>query len=168
MRPAVNVKQWMPVEQMFQWVHQAPDQKAHKRRMCIWLIYTGKLDTAKVADVLAVSRQAVWLWVRQFNEFGPEGLERKGRGGRRWAFLSSQQERQLLRPLREKVRQGKVVKPADIKKMVEDMLSRDVSMSYIYRMLRRHNWAAVLAQSHHERRQAEADDFTKIARPWKR
>ena len=36
----------------------------------------------EIADLLQISTPAVWLWVKQFNRQGPEGLSRAGRGGR--------------------------------------------------------------------------------------
>ena len=51
----------------------------------------------QIAEWLYVSKQAVWLWIGQYNCQGPEGLERQGRGGRRWAYLSLEEEETFLR-----------------------------------------------------------------------
>ena len=50
-----------------------------------------------------------WLWIGQYNRQGPAGLQRKGRGGRRWAFLTLDQEQDLLATLQEQAGQGKVL-----------------------------------------------------------
>lgn len=104
MRPPPRIKPWLTIEKMFQWLQKAPDKASYKRRMAIWLIHTGKLHTPKAAEIIGVSTQTVWLWVRQYNSIGPKGLERKGRGGRRWAFMTQQQEAELLKPLIRKAR----------------------------------------------------------------
>lgn len=49
-----------------------------------------------MAELLAVSTPAVWKWAGEYNPLGPEGLQRKGRGGRRWGLLSLEEERAFL------------------------------------------------------------------------
>jgi len=154
---------------MFQWVQNAPDQAAYRCRMAVWLTHTGRLHAAKVAHILGVSKQAVWLWVRQFNEQGPEGLERNGRGGRRWGLMTLSQEGELLRPLIKLARSGRAPKPEAVKQIVEDKLQRKVSKSYIYKLLRRHGWADTLRQAQSPTSPSgDSDTFDRLAKPWLR
>ena len=91
MRSAANIKAWQSKAEMLAWVQAASDKPAYCRRTAIWLTCTAKLHAHKVADMLGVSKQAVWLWIRQYNEKGPKGLDRKGRGGPRKVVLSDKQ-----------------------------------------------------------------------------
>jgi len=169
MAQPVKIKPWLSVEKMFQWLQNAPDDKAHKRRMAIWLTHTGRLDAVKVAQILDISTPALWLWIRQYNSEGPKGLDRTGRGGRRWAFMTESQEAEFLAPFIRLIQNGKEIKPAQIKKAVEKKLRRKVSAAYIYRLLARHQWDDIIAQS---KLAAKApprdDDFQKLSRPWQR
>ena len=168
MRIPAQIKPWLSVEKMFSWLQAAPDESAHKRRMAIWLTHTGQLPASKVAQILGVSVQAVWLWVRQYNSQGPEGLDRQGRGGRRWAFLSQEQETKLLKPFVQQVRSGKVPKASEIRGVVQRELNRTVSMPYIYRLLNRHGWSGIIAQSKRVQTPAVPDDFRTLTHPWLR
>jgi transposase len=169
MRPPAQIKDWLSIDRMFRWLQEAPNEAAHKRRMAIWLTHTGKLHAHQVAEILSISTQAVWLWIRQYNESGPDGLIRNGRGGRRRAFMSREQEVELLAPLIQKARAGQAPKPKAIRQIVERQLGRPVSMSYIYRLLRRHGWADTLAQSHAPQTASQANDtFADLTRPWRR
>jgi transposase len=154
---------------MFQWVQKSPDQTVHKTRMAIWLTHTGRLHAGQVADILGVSRQAVWLWIRQYNQRGPAGLERPGRGGRRWGYLTPSEERALLEPLIRSARSGRPLTADTVQDIVEARLERKVSRSYIYKLLHRHGWRS--------RRSAPAGDgppddapdtFEKLSQPWQR
>jgi len=167
MPPSDRIKPWLSVEKMFQWLQKASGQSSYKRRMAIWLTLTGRLSASKVAEILGVSDQAVWLWLRQFNSLGPKGLERKGRGGRRWGFMTLQQEADLLKPLIRRARTGGVPKTLEIKRLVEQKLGRKVSVPYVYRLLHRHRWYETIAQSRPAVR-APKDDFRKLSRPWLR
>ena len=169
MQPPAYIKPWLSIEKMFQWLQGASDESSYKRRLAIWLTHTGKLHAPKVAELLGVSTQAVWLWIRQYNTAGPEGLERKGRGGRRWGFLTSQQEAELLKPLISQARLGDTPKPIEIKQLVEKKLGRKVSMPYIYRLLARHGWADAIAQSKsRDKTSSLENNFQKLTHPWLR
>ena len=169
MRQPAEIKDWLSIEKMFQWLQSAPDESSYKRRMAVWLTYTGKLHANKVAEILDVSLQAVRLWISQYNSKGPSGLDRQGRGGRRWSYLTAGEEAELLRPFMRKVRAGEDPKPASLKPIIEQKVGRKVSMPYIYRLLSRHNWAQEIAQSHSIAAAADAkNDFRKYSRPWLR
>jgi transposase len=169
MRPPARIKNWLGLEAMFQWVQSAPDQAAYRCRMCIWLTHTGKLHAAKVAHILGVSKQAVWLWIRQYNELGPAGLERHGRGGRRWGLMTLTQETELLRPFFRRLRLGHALKPDEVKWAIEAKLQRNVSKSYVYKLLKRHGWTDILGQSRPAPSPSEASDtFGRLAKPWLR
>jgi transposase len=169
MRPPAAIKPHLSINAMFQWLQKAPDEASHKRRMAIWLTHTGKLHAKQVARILGISVQAVWLWIRQYNEQGPSGLERTGRGGRRWGFLTPKQEAEILRPYVRKLRDGVVTKPSEIKKVIEDKLGKTVSMPYLYRLLQRHKWAQIIAQSSpNPTAKEQTDNYLKVVRPWLR
>ncbi len=167
MRPPGYIKPHLSVQGMLAWVKNAPDEAACKRRMAVWLTLEGRLYARKVAEILGVSVQAVRLWICQYNEGGPAALDRQGRGGRRWAFLTLSQERQVLRPFIDRARNGDVPMASEIKPLVERSLGHKVSMPYIYKMLSRHRWSQIIAQSH-KGSQPSADTFSKLARPWQR
>jgi len=168
MRPPADIKPYLSVEKMFRWLQNAPDQASYKRRMAIWLTFTGRLHAPKIAEVLGVSSQAVWLWIRQYNTKGPTGLNRKGRGGRRWAFLTLRQEAELLKPLLQKAKSASAPKAAQIREVIEKHLGRKVSMPYVYRMLHSHHWYETIAQSKPVSDLSGQDTFERISQPWLR
>jgi len=169
MRPPAQIKDWLPIDRMFRWLQEAPNEASHKRRLAIWLTHTGKLHAHKIADILGISTQAVWLWIRQYNQHGPGGLVRNGRGGRRWSFMTVEQETKLLRPLIQQARAGHPPKPQAIRQIIQEQLDRPISMSYVYRLLRRHHWADVLARSQSSKvPEASPETFADLLRPWRR
>ena len=169
MRPPAQIKEHLSVNDMFQWLQNAPDEGAHKRRMAIWLTCTGNLYAKQVAKVLGVSVHAIWLWIRQYNADGPSGLERGGRGGRRWGFLTPAQEIEFLTPYIKKLSFGVITSPSEIKKTIEQKIGKSVSRPYIYRLLQRHRWAERIAQSGSSKADsAKVGDYLKVVRPWLR
>jgi transposase len=96
----------------------------------------------EVGTLLGVSTPAVWRWVGQYNRQGPAGLARHGRGGRRWGFLTLDQERELLAALQEEAGRGRVLTAKQIYGRVRQAVGKKVSLDYVYRLLHRHGWPA--------------------------
>lgn len=167
MRPPAKIKAWLTVQKMFNWLENAPDEDSYKRRHAIWLTHTDKLHARKVAEILGVSTQAVWLWIAQYNKSGPQGLERTGRGGRRWAFLSREEEIEFLKPFLKKARSNKPPETAQIKCLIEKKLGKKVSKAYVYSLLQRHHLSSIIAQSKiNQPVSADSDSFKKLSQPW--
>lgn len=169
MRPPAQIREHLPVEQLFAWLQQAPDQEAYKRRLAIWLTHTGRLHARQVAQIVGCSVPAVWLWIGQYNRLGPAGLARTGRGGRRWGLLTAEQEECLVDELARQTPRGQTPTARELQVCIEKRISREVSLPYVYKLLARHNWPSVLA-----RVRASAvggripDSFVKHSRPWLR
>jgi len=169
MRPAASIKAWLNTEQMFQWLREAPDQSSYQRRLAIWLTHTGRLHAHKVAAILGVSTQAVWLWIRQFNAQGPGGLDRAGRGGRRWALLSLDDETLIIdRAIAQTSTPGQPL-VLRLRRLIERQLARKVSPSYVYRLLARHDLSTKALRPDASADLGDSqDDFRKHSQPWRR
>jgi len=169
MRPPAQIKPHLEIDKMFQWLQNAPDEASYRRRMAVWLTHTGNLHAPIVAKALGVSPQAVAAWIRQYNKLGPDGLKRPGRGGRRHALTTPDKEAQILAPFIKMAKSGRIPKTPQIKLAVENALGRKVSLPYVYRLLARHGWNEIVAQSgQKDTVTKQIDDFQKIARPWLR
>jgi transposase len=130
----------LSTEELQVWVREAPDRDAYQKRLSVWLTYIGPYHAHQVAEMLGVSRQAVWLWIGQYNRHGPSALERPGRGGRRWSFLTWKEEEDLLKPYRQKAAQGELVTAVAMWPEISKAVGRKVSLAYVYRLLHRHGW----------------------------
>jgi transposase len=131
------------------WVREAPTRAAYQKRLAIWITATQAFHAARVAEMICASTQAVWLWIGEYNRQGPEGLDRRGRGGRRWAFLSWPQEQTLLSSFEKRAAQGEILTAKQLRKQIECSVGREVSLAYVYRLLRRHNWRKIGPRPRH-------------------
>jgi transposase len=133
-----QIHPWLNDEELAQWVREAPSQDAYKKRLAIWLTRRGPFHAHRVSDLLQVSKQAVWLWIKQYNQGGPESLDRKGRGGRRRAYLSLEEERALVERLQSQVSKGQAKKAKELLPEVLEAVGQNVSVAYVYRLMQRH------------------------------
>jgi transposase len=149
-RPAL-IHPWLSEKRLEAWVREARSREEYQRRVAIWMTFTGPFPAHRVASLLVVSKQAVWLWVSQYNHLGPDGLQRRGRGGRRRAYLSLPQETALLRSLQRDARRGEAPTARQVQEEVSEVARKKVSISYIYRLFGRIGWRKPGARARHPR-----------------
>ena len=130
----------MSAEDLQTWVREAESRDECQKRLAIWLTVIGPYPAHHVATLLGVSKQAIWLWVSQYNQRGPEGLERAGRGGRRWAFLTWKQEEAFLTNLQERAQRGQILTASQMHAQLCQATGKKLSLAYVYRLLHRHRW----------------------------
>ena len=166
MREPAQIKPWLSEEESLVWIREAPDIEAYQKRLAIWLTKIGPFHAHEVARMLGISKQAVWLWVGQYNQKGPEGLVREGRGGRRWSLLSWPQEEALLQSLEKRALGGELITAKQMLPPVCQAAGEEVSLAYVYRLLRRHQWRKLGPRPRHVKADPQAqEEFKKNFRP---
>ena len=147
MRNPALIHPWLSEKELRTWVRKARSCEEYQKRVAIWMTRTGPFPAHRVASLLVVSKQAVWLWVSQYNRMGPEGLQRRGRGGRRNAVLSLSQEAAMLDSLQKRAQQGDPPRAVQVREEISRVTGRDVSISYVYRLFDRIGWRKFIGPS---------------------
>lgn len=163
--PAV-IEPWLATEELQAWVREAPDKASFQRRLAVWMTHVGRLPAHRVAEFLCASKQAVWLWISQYNRAGPEGLEREGRGGRRWAYLPLQEEQAFLAKAWERAARGEILIAKQLHGQLERATGRQLSLGYVYGLLHRHGWRKLGPRPRHPR--ADQDEQQKFKKNFPR
>jgi transposase len=149
MRPPAKLEPWFSAEQLVAWMQEAPDKASYQRRLAVWLTHLGPFPAAEVAAMLGVSKQAVWKWVSEYNQRGPDGLDREGRGGRRWGLLTDEQERAVLERFAVRARSGDIVSAKQLLPEICRVAGREVSLAYVYKLLHRQQWRKLAPRPRH-------------------
>lgn len=161
----VWIEPWLSEAELLEWMRDATSRQEYQRRLAVWLTYLERIPAHQVATMLGVSKQAVWLWISQYNKQGPEGLKRKGRGGRRWAFLSLERERELLVSFQKEAAEGKVLTAKQLHAHICEAVGKRVSIDYVYSLMHRHGWRKMGPRPQHVRGDpAVRDEFKKNSR----
>ena len=124
--------------------------KADFRRVqCIWLRAAFAMSSDEVARAVGFSPATVKkLWSQYFSG-GEEVLIGQGRGGRRRANLSLEEEQKLLVRFFDKAESGEVLVVNEVKAAYEKAVGRTVPKSTVYRMLARHGWRKIAPRPRH-------------------
>jgi transposase len=165
MRLAAQIESWLSTEDLQVWVREAADKGAYPRRLAIWLTAVCRLPAHRVAESLCVSKQAVWLWIAQYNQQGPEGLGRTGRGGRRWAWLAWEEEERFLEKRQQAAGRGQILTAQQLRAELERLTTHRVSLAYVYRLLHRHGWRKLGPRPRHPRAQPAVQERCKKNSP---
>ena len=162
MRRPAGLKPWVSEMELLEWLRGAATAGEHQKRMVVWLTHFGRWPGHRIAEMVGVSVQAVWKWVGQYNLQGPAGLCRCGRGGRRWSYLTEEQEKVLLHSLETRAAQGDIITAKQVFPLVREAAGREVSLGYVYSLLRRHGWRKLGPRPHHVKGDPEVrDEFKK-------
>jgi transposase len=149
MKKPAHIVNWLSIEEMAVWVREAQTKEEYKKRLAIWLTKIGPFFAHEIANMIQVAKQSVWLWISQYNKNGPKGLERKGRGGRRWAYLPEDVERSLLTSFSIRATKGEIITAKHIYQEVCKVVGKKVSLDYVYRLLYRHGWRKIGPRPRH-------------------
>jgi transposase len=160
----LRIEPWLPDVELLAWMQEARTRAEFQRRLVIWLAYLEPWPASRVARTVGVSLQAVWKWVGEYNRQGPGGLDRRGRGGRRWGFLTLEQEQALLAGVQEEAGKGRVLTAKHLLPQVEKAVGHAVSLDYVYALMRRHGWRKIAPRPAHVKGDAAAREAFKKKR----
>lgn len=79
-------------------------------------------------------------------------------GGRRYGYMTIEQEGQFLSRFIDKASQGGVLVVNEIHRAFEAQVGHKVAQSTIYRMLDRHDWRTIIPRPRHPKSNAEAQE----------
>ena len=156
MRQPSNLTPWFTTDQLLAWVKESPDKSAYQRRLAVWLTHSAKFPAHHIADLLLVSVQSVWKWVGEYNTLGSSGLDRKGRGGRRWSLMTLDEEREFLAQQLDRAGSGDILTAKHLHPLLCQRLGQDVSLDYVYKVLHRHEWRKLAPRPHHAKQDPAA------------
>lgn len=142
------------------------DREQFQRWQSIFLTSKG-LSSEVVAEYVGCTKGTVHQWVYQYNHEGSDGFILKGRGGRRFGFLTLDEESHLLEQVRSEAEKGKILTAYAVRSHIEEKIGKEVSEDYLYDILHRHGWRKVMPRPQHPKANKEKqDEFKKNSRSW--
>ena len=113
------------------------------RLHCLWLRTQGELSTEAIAQTTGLSVSHVRRIWSDYLRDGLAGARGRPKGGRRHENLTLIQEQALLAPWHKAAQKGRLVTAHNIKLCYELRVRREVPVSTVYRLLKRHQWQRV-------------------------
>lgn len=138
-------------------------------RVLKWLvIYNAAVDprpASEIAKHTGLALQTVHNLISAYNRQGPAALEGPGKGGRRRAYLTREEEADFLQTFVERAKAGQIATATVIQRALEKKLGHPVDKSMISKMLKRHGWRKIAPRPAHEESNPERQaEFKKNSR----
>jgi transposase len=116
----------------------------HQAVLCLWLRAALRLTARQIALALGMSVSGVEKIQARYHREGAAMFKRPGKGGRHHQHMSQEAEHDFLAQLLNETQPANAVMGAQfIQEAYEKRLGHPVSVSVVYRMLKRHNWRPV-------------------------
>jgi transposase len=125
------------------------DKIEYMKMRAVYLRKAEKMKASEVARSVGTSVEMVYHWTHRYKKFGIDGLINKPTGGRIWAYMTLEQEKDLLDSLTPEAMNGLVVITKIVREKAEKFLNRTVSADYAEDLLNRHGWRKVAPRTRH-------------------
>ena len=152
-------------EELVQLLKHSKSKTQFQRIQCVWLRAALDLSAAQIATAIGWQPGSVrQLHARYLNE-GGSALIGPGRGGRRNAYLTLEEEDHFLSQFIQRAADGGMLVVSEIKAAFEAKIGRKVPKSTVYRVLARHGWRKITPRPHHPKSdEAVQEAFKKNSR----
>ena len=94
----------------------------------------------QIGKAVGLSTSTIQHLISHYNKEGAAAIETTGSGGRKYGYLTLEQEKSFLASCDEKALSGHYTTVDDIQKAFEQTIGKSVARSTIYRLLDRHSW----------------------------
>jgi transposase len=125
------------------------------------IIYQALVDPREAKDIAkqtGVSVSTVHKLISTYNRQGVSAVETKGKGGRYHAYLTIEEERELLQPFFERAERGELTTVGQIKHAFEKRVGHEVDETTIHRLLKRQKWRKLVPRPFHPQADKEEQE----------
>lgn len=163
----------LPLEEVKERMQKDPRPMYRKRWMIIYNALVDPRTSEEIAKHCGVSKFTVQKLISRYNRYGISAVETAGKGGRKRAYLTLEQEKHFLSPFFERAQSGEMATVAEIQQAFEREIAHAVDDSTIYHLLDRHGWRKLMPRPQHPQASQEArEQFKKnlqrrLKRQWK-
>jgi transposase len=154
-------------EELTRLLQEAHTKADYQRVLCLWLRVALQLSAAEIARALDWRTSSVYNLHSRYLQEGTPILFSAGRGGRHRAWLSTEQEKQLLTSFVATAGQGGMAEASRVRQAYEQQVGHTVAKSTVYRLLARHGWRKLVPRPAHPDTSPEAQQaFKKSCAVW--
>jgi len=123
-----------------------------RRVQCVWLRAALDMPVEEIAKATGLAPASVRCYHSRYLKGGQAALRGPGRGGRRNANLTVEEESALVARFMEEAESGGILEVSAVKRAYEQAIGHGVPKSTVYRMLARHGWRKLAPRPYHPKR----------------
>src|SRR5215813_9714966 len=152
----------LTVEEVKERMRNDPKPLSRQRWMIIYNALVDPREAKDIAKDTGVSVATVHKLIPRYNKLGVAAVETGGKGGGQNAYLSFEEEENLLKAFFERAGKGEVVTASQIQPEYEKAVGHAVDPSTVHRVMKRHKWRKVMPRPRHPKaNKQKQEDFQK-------
>jgi len=138
----LKVKDYLSEKELELKIKKEKNNEQLRRWQCISLIKKiPNIKAEAISKIIGSSVHLVYYIIEQYNRTGESGIKIIGRGGRRTAYLTIEEEKELMNSFEEKAQKGLILTKEDIREEVEKKVGQKVSDDYLIDLFHRNEWS---------------------------
>lgn len=158
MSRVTQAKLHLSLEEVKERMQKDPRPMYRKRWMIIYNALVDPRTSEEIAKHCGVSKFTVQKLISRYNRYGISAVETSGKGGRKRAYMTLEQEKHFLQPFFDRAQRGEMATVAEIQQAFEAEMAHTVDESTIYHLLDRHGWRKLMPRPHHPQASQEAQE----------
>jgi transposase len=130
-------------QQFKKYFNEAQGKFEFKRMLAVNLFVIEKKPAKEISKIVNSPPGSIYNWTYLYSKFGIDGILSKKKGGRRSETMSVENEKKFLEKITNDAINGLIITAKSIKQKLENSLSKVVSRTYTYDLLKRNKWRKV-------------------------
>lgn len=165
MSRVIKVSSHLSEEEIRARLKKTKDWRTQQKLLVILNALVDPGHAEEIALHTGVATQTVYNWISTYNRFGFDSLIGPGRGGRRKAMMSKEEEEAFLVPFFQRAETGRLATVGEIREAMEKRVGHSIHETSVYRFLKRNGWRKVKPRPFHVQANPQAqEDFKKNSR----
>jgi len=145
-------------EMLTERIQSTQDKTEFMKLQAMYLYTIESLPAKNIAQAIGKTPGIIYQWAHRLKKFGLDAFQLKPRGGRKWAYMSLEEEVALLEELQQDATKGLVVISKIVRNKAEEKLGRPVSADYAEDLLKRHDWRKIMPRPKHPKSTLEQQE----------
>jgi len=148
----------IPEEELRARLKKANNWRIQQKLLVIFNATVDPRPAKAIALHTGVAEQTVHNWISIYNRLGLEGIVGPGRGGRRKALMTKEEESRFLEPLFDRAGKGEITSVREIAEEIEAHVGHSIHHTSASRFLARNKWRRVMPRPFHPEADTEAQE----------
>lgn len=129
-----------------------------RRQQKWWVVYNALVDPRRASEIAVhtgTTLRTVHQVISDYNRLGVAAIEKPQKENRKRAYLSLEEERDLLAQLEPQAKKGELTTKIAIKQAFETKVGHQVHKTTVYRLIEPHGWRKIKPRGRHPKAKPE-------------
>ena len=139
----------MSAEELRECIASEKDPRVSKKLLVILNACVDPRTAEEIALHTGTTVRMVHTLIPAYNRYGLQGIMGPGKGGRRNAHMTREEEKAFLAPFFKRAETGNIATTREIRKALEEHVGQSLHHSVVNRLLKRNGWRKVKPRPFH-------------------